>query len=338
MADSLPERIRVYSNASGLSHITLDSSVSGYLSFDQIGTGNIPIYYGVVCNLDWEYGSGLYVSSGEYITRNKVISSSNNGEKISLFGTSVVYYAIINDTRFLYDQKGVPPSSGYFVTGSGDRFIARQISSIDISGALGYIPYSAENPNLYLSELPETVVYTSGEYVDPEWITYLNPAKVENQYPLWNANKLQGFPISDQAPFPDQVLQWDALNNKWTPSTIQTGSTISSEIINLGHSTINGSISGTLTDTSITSIDSSPLSSGDTIKYITKSVYSTDIQASEIILISDGSNVFMSEYGVLYNNDKLVTFSADMSGSDIVLYGQAENANTTIKLFKTVIN
>ena len=40
MADSLPERIKVYSNASGLSHITLENAVSGYLGFDQIGTGD----------------------------------------------------------------------------------------------------------------------------------------------------------------------------------------------------------------------------------------------------------------------------------------------------------
>lgn len=180
------------------------------------------------------------------------------------------------------------------------------------------------------------VVYTTGNYYNPNWITALSPSKVGNFIAQWNANKIQDVAISTDTPEYGDALRYNGI--QWIPSGIASGGGSSSGIFISGSTTLDGTSSGVLTDTSVTAIDSSPISSGDSIKYITKSSYSTDLQASEIILISDGTTVNMSEYGLIYSTDRLVVFSADMSGSDIVLYGQAVNANTTVKLFKTVIN
>lgn len=180
------------------------------------------------------------------------------------------------------------------------------------------------------------VVYTTGNYINPTWIVSLSPSKVGNSTAQWNASSLQGYPVDSGVPESGQALVFSG--TKWVPSGITATGGSSSGIFISGSTTLDGTSSGVLTDTSVTAIDSSPISSGDSIKYITKSSYSTDLQASEIILISDGTNVNMSEYGLIYSTDRLVVFSAGMSGSDIVLYGQAVNANTTVKLFKTVIN
>lgn len=180
------------------------------------------------------------------------------------------------------------------------------------------------------------VVYTTGNYYNPNWITALSPSKVGNTTAQWNADKLQGVNISTTSPAQGEVLTYNGTS--WIPSGISTAAGSTSGIFLSGSTTLDGTSSGVLSDTSVTAIDSSPIVSGDLIKYITKSSYSADLQGSEIILVSDGTTVSMSEYGLIYSSDRLVTFSADMSGTDIVLYGQAVNANTTVKLFKTVVN
>lgn len=180
------------------------------------------------------------------------------------------------------------------------------------------------------------VVYTTGNYINPPWIISLSPHKVGNTIAYWNANRIQGYSVSTGIPASGQALVFSG--SQWVPSGISTGGGSTSGIFISGFTILDGTSSGTLVDTSVAAIDSYPIASGDTIKYITKSSYGSDLQASEIILISDGTDVFMSEYGLVYSNNKLVTFSADISGSDIVLYGQAVNANTSIKLFKMAIN
>ena len=225
MPSPLQDRIRVKTSTLGFSAIELGDPVDGYESFNLLGSGVFNIYYGITTGLEWEYGQGIYNSEDNSITRNSIVASSNNNSHVSLFDTSIVYLSSENDNKFLYTSNGVPPESGYFVTGNGARFTTQKINSSDVENALGYSPYDSNNPKSYISldNLPETILYDTGVYYDPEWISYLNPDKVEKDSPLWNAAKIQGYKISDAQPFPEQVLGWNVYTNQWEPKNVSGG-------------------------------------------------------------------------------------------------------------------
>jgi hypothetical protein len=179
------------------------------------------------------------------------------------------------------------------------------------------------------------LVYTTGYYVNPNWIVSLSPSKVGSGTAQWNASSLQGNPILNITPASGQVLAWST--SGWIPSGISSYSG-SGSISTLGAVTLDGTVSGTLSTTNSTLLDSSPISSGDCIKYIIKAKHSTDIQSSEILLVANNGDSYMTQYGIVYTSSLLANFSTSISGSYINLYAQATNNNTDIKLFKTIIN
>lgn len=182
------------------------------------------------------------------------------------------------------------------------------------------------------------LVYTTGNYVNPHWIVSLSPAKVGSGIAQWNASQIRGYPVYTGVPTSGQVLAWTS--SGWYPSGITSGGGGGSSACcdALGFVTVNGTTSGILSTTGVTLIQSSPLSSGDCLKYITKAKYGTDLQSSEILLVANSSDSFMTQYGIVYTNSFLANFSCEISGSYINLFGQAVNANTEIKLFKITIN
>jgi len=178
------------------------------------------------------------------------------------------------------------------------------------------------------------IVYTTGVYINPQWLVSLAPVKVGSGNPYWNASEIQGYPVSTGIPTSGQVLAWTS--SGWIPSGITGGG--GENTSSLGFVTLDGTSSGLLSSTAQTAIDSYPISSGNCIKYIIKATYLTAIHTSEILLASDGIDSYMTEYGIVYSSGNLVNFSANYSGSNIVLYATPSYANTTIKIFKTIIN
>ena len=73
----LRDRVKVYTNTSGLGAISLDQALEGYQSFSAVGNNN-QTYYNISNNVDWETGIGTYNSSTNTLSRDTVISSSNS--------------------------------------------------------------------------------------------------------------------------------------------------------------------------------------------------------------------------------------------------------------------
>lgn len=72
-------------------------------------------------------------------------------------------------------------------------------------------------------------------------------------------------------------------------------------------------------------------------KYVIQCTCGTDFQTIEILLMHDGTNVYITRYGLMYTNDELATFSADMDGTNIFLDAVTAHDNTTIKFTRTVV-
>lgn len=78
-------------------------------------------------------------------------------------------------------------------------------------------------------------------------------------------------------------------------------------------------------------VDSFDLGIYSTAKYIVQAKYSTSIHSTEIMVMHDGTNVYIHEYGTMYSGSSLGTFSADISSGLVRLLFSPTNINTTVK-------
>jgi len=99
--------------------------------------------------------------------------------------------------------------------------------------------------------------------------------------------------------------------------------------------------SATITTSSTTAnqvVDTNAVGSVRTVKYLVQITSGSSYQSSEILVIHDGSNAYISEFGTVFSSSKLADFDADISSNNLRLLVTPVNANSTIKAIKTVVN
>lgn len=89
-----------------------------------------------------------------------------------------------------------------------------------------------------------------------------------------------------------------------------------------------------ITDQNIDSIDATLYRSA---KYVIQCTHDTDFQTIELLLMHDGTNVYITRYGLMFTNDELATFTADLDGDIIFLNATATHPNTMFKFTRTVV-
>lgn len=112
------------------------------------------------------------------------------------------------------------------------------------------------------------------------------------------------------------------------------GSFSASSTLKTGNVILDGTVVYTLTDINPTLIDISP---PNAIKYLIKAECNGDVQILECLTVSRDSNVYITVYGLIYNNQQLATIDAQMYAGNINLYATATNANTVIKIHKILM-
>jgi hypothetical protein len=96
--------------------------------------------------------------------------------------------------------------------------------------------------------------------------------------------------------------------------------------------------STTVASTSATTIATHAATTYRTVKYLVQCTQGTDYHSTEINLIHDGTTVYITEYGTLYDNAVLGTFDASISGGNILLQITAGSATSMgIKVISTAI-
>jgi hypothetical protein len=114
-----------------------------------------------------------------------------------------------------------------------------------------------------------------------------------------------------------QALVWNSIANRWENQTISGGGSGleggSVEVVAAGSQTI----------------DSFGTSAYTSIKYLVQATYGNDIHTTEITLIHNGTNVYLSEYGTVQTL-ALFTIGAEISGETVELKVITLNNNTYI--------
>ena len=78
-------------------------------------------------------------------------------------------------------------------------------------------------------------------------------------------------------------------------------------------------------------LDKFPITQLASAKYFVQANNSTNYQTTEIVLVQDGTNVWLTEYGSIQTGPSLGTFTADISGGDVRLLFTAVNNINTIR-------
>lgn len=91
------------------------------------------------------------------------------------------------------------------------------------------------------------------------------------------------------------------------------------------------------TISSVTDIDSFAANTYRTAEYLISIAYGTSYHATKILVVHDGTTVYLTEYGTIRTGASLATFDAVIETGNLVLKATPTNSNTTIKIFRTAI-
>ena len=96
--------------------------------------------------------------------------------------------------------------------------------------------------------------------------------------------------------------------------------------------------STTVATTSATTIATHAIATYRTVKYLVQCTQGTDYHSTEINAIHDGTTVYITEYGTLFDNAALGTFDATISGGNLLLQITAGSATSmAVKVVSTAI-
>lgn len=72
-------------------------------------------------------------------------------------------------------------------------------------------------------------------------------------------------------------------------------------------------------------------------KYLVQVTSSTDFHTTEILLIHNGSTVYMTEYASIFDNVELATFNADIASGYVRLLAIPTNTGSSIRVYRTAL-
>ena len=72
-------------------------------------------------------------------------------------------------------------------------------------------------------------------------------------------------------------------------------------------------------------------------KYVVQATHGTDYQTIEILIMHDGTDVYITRYGLMFTNMQLATFSANIDNGLVGLLATPANTNTSFKFTRTVV-
>jgi hypothetical protein len=145
MALVFADRVKVRSRTVGTGTFTLENTVAGFQSFSIIGNGN-ETFYGIVDAAgNWEIGRGTYTATGTTLSRDQIISSSNNNQIVDFpTGGKNVYVTIPSSlvAPLLGIETDPVFSAATLITADLKGSVFADDSTLMVDGTSGTIPWS----------------------------------------------------------------------------------------------------------------------------------------------------------------------------------------------------
>ena len=83
--------------------------------------------------------------------------------------------------------------------------------------------------------------------------------------------------------------------------------------------------------------DTFPAQSYRTAKYLVQMTSGSDFHATEVLLIHDGTTVYMTEFGTIFSNASLGTIDGDINSGSVRLLVTPANTNTQVKIQRLTV-
>jgi len=84
-------------------------------------------------------------------------------------------------------------------------------------------------------------------------------------------------------------------------------------------------------------VDAFNISDYKSVKYLIEVIRNTDVSFIEMLMCTNGINVYMSEYGVIGTSKTMIDFSANVAGGVVTLSAVPEHGSTVVKIKKSKI-
>lgn len=122
------------------------------------------------------------------------------------------------------------------------------------------------------------------------------------------------------------------------PQNIHTGASPTFAGVTFANGGVRSVTLTTSTTTADQVLDSISASTYRSVKYQIQVTSSTNYHVTEVIVVHDGTDTYVTEYGTVTTAGTLATFTADVSGGNLRLLTTPTNAVTTYKVIATAIN
>tara|TARA_Y100000593_G_scaffold71224_1_gene130780 strand:- start:4570 stop:7359 length:2790 start_codon:yes stop_codon:yes gene_type:complete len=119
MALKIADRVKETSLTQGSGSLTLEGAFGGFQTFSAtVGDGNTT-YYVIENESRWEVGIGTYTSSSNTLSRDTVLKSSQDGDKINIYGVATVFCSYPADRAVIRQEDGLFTESGLLTLTGG---------------------------------------------------------------------------------------------------------------------------------------------------------------------------------------------------------------------------
>lgn len=147
------DRVKQSSLTEGnVNYVVLNDTFGSFQSFaDGIGDGNAT-YYTIENNDQFEVGIGTYDLATDTLYRNKVLQSSNNDQRITLLGVSVVFCTYPADKAVFLNPSGYIDSLPTYYSGIQFPDSGIQYHAINGSGSPQLLTFWSDNRELSADE------------------------------------------------------------------------------------------------------------------------------------------------------------------------------------------
>lgn len=158
---------------------------------------------------------------------------------------------------------------------------------------------------------------------------------------LYYANSLVDTHLNTSSASTNDMLVWNGSDYAWSAPAAQnalvsSNTTYTVTLEDTGDFTLQNS--GALankeavltTTTANQTVDTFPFETYRTAKYIFQATAGSDVHATELLIIHDGTTVYTTEYATIFSGSSLMTLGASISGSNVVVTATPANADTTI--------
>jgi len=156
MALVVKDRVKQFSTTAGTGTLSLGSTPSGFQSFSAIGDGNTTYYAITNTNTgDWEVGIGTYTLSGDTLSRDTVLASSNSGNLVNFNADSKEVFVTYAADKAVYEQANgnVELPANLAFTGTGNRITGDFSSTAPVANRVMF-QTSTLNGNTLVTAIP----------------------------------------------------------------------------------------------------------------------------------------------------------------------------------------